>query len=270
MLDEENAERFYDTYQALQDGNNPLYAYMGLRYFELGLEFFWRQNIQIVFMFDEFEEMLREMPLKFFQTLRGLRDSHKDYLSYLSFTRTPLPVLVEQMNIDPLLIEPFTELFPDNVLYVGPYNDKDCKGMLERLIRRSQRRNFPDYLTNFLMYATGCYAGILRSSFKRLPTLGDIDSSDVYNTSETLVKRLASRRAVQSECQTIWTSLTDTERLILKAIAGLSSYERNAITEQAISMLVQKRLVRVDEERNSLTIEPPVFRAYVESNPEVE
>src|SRR5689334_19726366 len=39
-LTADDARIFYDTYQALQDGTNPLYAYMGLRYFELGLEIF--------------------------------------------------------------------------------------------------------------------------------------------------------------------------------------------------------------------------------------
>ena len=55
-LPPDDARVFYETYQALQDGSNPIYAYMGLRYFELGLEIFMKQGIQIVFMFDEFEE----------------------------------------------------------------------------------------------------------------------------------------------------------------------------------------------------------------------
>src|SRR5262245_45367888 len=33
LLSKEEARQFVDTYQALQDGTNPLYAYMGLRYF---------------------------------------------------------------------------------------------------------------------------------------------------------------------------------------------------------------------------------------------
>ncbi|NJL54794.1 hypothetical protein HC928_06080 [bacterium] len=67
MLSEDDSERFYNTYQALRDGTNPLYASMGLRYFELGLDFFVRRGIRIVFMFDEFEEMLKHLPVKFFR-----------------------------------------------------------------------------------------------------------------------------------------------------------------------------------------------------------
>ncbi len=77
MLPENEANRFYETYLALQNGTNPLYAYMALRYFEVGLQFFLRQGYKIVFMFDEFEEMLKQLPVKFFQTLRGIRDANK-------------------------------------------------------------------------------------------------------------------------------------------------------------------------------------------------
>src|SRR5690606_35432766 len=77
MLAEEEVQQFDKIYLALQNGTNPLYAYMGLRYLELGLEIFIRHGIRIVFMFDEFEEMLKHLPAKFFQNLRGLRDANK-------------------------------------------------------------------------------------------------------------------------------------------------------------------------------------------------
>lgn len=76
-LSDAEAQQFYNLYQALQDGSNPLFAYMGLRYLELGIEIFMRRDIKVIFMFDEFEEMLQRLPIKFFQTLRGLRDSNK-------------------------------------------------------------------------------------------------------------------------------------------------------------------------------------------------
>ena len=129
-LTAEDARIFYDTYQALQDGTNPLYAYMGLRYFELGLEIFMKQGTQVVFMFDEFEEMLKQLPIKFFLTLRGLRDANKRSVSYLTFTRSPLPQLVKKFDIDALEIEPFTELLNDNIVYVGPYNETDARNMV--------------------------------------------------------------------------------------------------------------------------------------------
>jgi hypothetical protein len=265
-LTKDEANEIYEIYQALQDGSNPLYAYMGLRYFELGLDFFMRRGFQIVFMFDEFEEMLRQMPVKFFQTLRGLRDNYKRQLSYLTFTRAPLPVLVDRMNISRLDIEPFVELFTDSLLYVGPYNDADARRMADGLVRRNQR-NYDEPTINFLLWSSGRYAGLLRSTFRLLETLGPISMAE--QKSDRLLNALAVKTPIRQECRTIWTSLTPAEQYVLKAVARLSEYSVNTETEQAVTQLVQKRLLRVTKSQK-LDIEPPVFRAFVATNPDID
>ncbi len=262
MLGAEDARRFYETYQALQDGTNPLYASMGLRYFELGLQFFMRNNAQIVFMFDEFEELLRQMPVRFFQSLRGLRDANKNRLSYLALTRSTLPVLIEKYKIPPQDIEPFVELFTDNVYYVGPYSDADARAMLEDLSTR-QKLRYPPALSDYLFMASGRYAGLLRAAFHSAesinrPTLPALD--------DQLTAQLAAKPAVRTECRTIWTSLTDAERYVLKAVARLKSYQVNVETEQAVTSLVQKRLLSVNRGEQRLEIQPPLFRVFVERN----
>ena len=256
-----DVNNFFDVYQALQDGTNPLYAYMGLRYFELGLEFFLRRGIQIVFMFDEFEELLRQMPPKFFQTLRGLRDNHKSGLSYLTFSREPIPILLHKMGISDLLVEPFTELFTDNEYYVGPYNPVDAQAMVDRLIQRNPQQNFSPYAIEFLLHATGRYAGILRAAFRSLEWLGNIAPNDIE--SDYMVDRLATRRPVQAECETIWKSLTDVEQYVLNIVAKQQPEQLDAESERAVSLLVQKRLLQVDRQRQTLYIQPPVFRSYI-------
>jgi hypothetical protein len=269
MLERDDAQRFYDTYQTLQDGANPLYAYMGLRYFELGLSYFMRRGIQLVFMFDEFEDMLRNMPVKFFQTLRGLRDIYKRQLSYLTFTRSPLPILVDQYDIPVLDIEPFIELFTDNLYYVGPYNENDGRKMVENLVKRNQK-NYDDYTLNFLLWATGRYAGLLRAGFRVLESLGPLDNSTIMRSGEQLAQQLAMKEPVRIECRTIWTSLSTPERYLLKAVAQRSSYTRNEEIIHTIGLLVQKRLMRVDKVSNQVWIEPPVFNAFVMTNPDTE
>lgn len=265
VLGDEDAHRFYDTYIALQDGTNPLYAYMGLRYFERGLDFFMRRGVKIVFMFDEFEEMLKHLPPKFFQTLRGLRDANKKYLSYLTFTRAPLPTLIDQFELPVLDMEPFTELFTDNVYYVGPYNSVDARRMVDNLMARNGK-TYSSATIEFLLWATGAYAGLIRSGFRLLDTIGTVNSNDVLN--DELARLLAIRRPIRIECQTIWSSLTASEHHVLRAIAGLETYNSNAVTERAVAMLVQKRLIHVDKMQQTLHIQPPVFRIFVASNPD--
>lgn len=266
ILAEEDALRFYDAYIALQDGNNPLYAYMGLRHLELGLNLLMRQGIQIVLMFDEFEDMLKTMPVRFFQILRGLRDTYKNQLSYLIFTRSPLPALIKQYNIPYLDIEPFLELFTDNVYYVGPYNSNDAASMLNTLIRKSPRVNHPEYVLEYLLQITGRYAGLMRATFRMLESLGTLHIDDLSNPD--LAKRLAQRRPIQAECITIWNSLTSLEQRVLKAVARVIPYTGNEDYDDAIAMLVQKRLLTINPNSEKLSIEPPLFRYYVETNPD--
>jgi hypothetical protein len=262
LLGEQDALNFYETYQQLQDGSNPLYTYMGLRYFELGLEFFLRRGIHLVFMFDEFEELLRQMPVKFFQTLRGLRDNHKNNLTFLTFARAPLTVLGDRLKVPMAEFEPFAELFTDNGYYVGPYNEVDGRAMIDRLLSRNQKGSYPPHVADFLLYASGRYAGLLRAAFRMLDTLGSIQPEEVY--SERLVEKLCSRPSVRIECETIWRSLTPAEQNALQVVAGITN-QTTPDKELAITMLVQKRLVRVDHK--ALYIEPPLFRVFVASNP---
>ena len=52
--------------------------------------------------------------------------------------------------------------------------------------------------------------------------------------------------------------------------AGDESAYANAETEEAVGMLVQKRLLRVDQEGQQLHIFPPIFRSFVTTVPDVE
>lgn len=267
VLGTDDAQRFYNTYLSFQDGNNPLYAYMGLRYFELGLDYFMRRGIRIVFMFDEFEEMFRSLPVKFFLALRGIRDAYKRQLSYLTFTRAPLPQLIEQYDLPMLGLEPFTELFTDSLLYVGPYNEIDGRRMVDNLISRNGK-NYPETTIQFLMWATGRYAGLIRSAMRVIETIGTIDGSAMIN--DEMVRKLAGKRPVREECRTIWTSLTSSEHHVLKAAARLVNFASNAETEIAVNLLVQKKLLQADRINQTLEIQPPVFRAFVYTNPEID
>lgn len=265
VLNEAEMRQFYETYQLLQSGTNPMFTYMGLRYFELGLEHFMRRGFHIVFMFDEFEEMLRELPVKFFLTLRGLRDANKKQLSYLTFTRMPIPSVLQREKIDPVAIEQFVELFTDNTYYIGPYEDVDARRMVEDLMVRN-RIEYDEYTLNFLLWATGRFAGLLRAGFRALESIPDLGPSAVMTRSDRLAGQLAGKLPVQTECRTIWLSLSDTERQVLKAACGLTTFQRNADTEAAVKMLTGKSLLKLDE-NNNLYIEPPVFKHFVSQNP---
>ncbi len=266
MLPEGDAERFYDLYNTLQDGTNPLFSYMGLRYLERGLDILFRSGTKIVLLFDEFEDMLKNLPPKFFQTLRGLRDANKRRFSYLTFTRAPLNHLIDLYNLPHLEMEPFVELFTDSILYVGPYNEIDARRMVDSLMSRNNK-NYPEATIRFLTWATGNYAGLLRSGFRLLDSFNITDVRDSQD--EEYLRQLASRRSIRDECAMLWASLTPIEQHTLKMISHIVPYQPTAESEQAVVMLVQKRLLRVERPQNVLYIEPPVLRMFISSNPEL-
>jgi hypothetical protein len=268
-LEPDDIRVFYDTYQALQDGTNPLYAYMGLRYFELGLELFMKRGIQIVFMFDEFEEMLKQLPVKFFLTLRGLRDANKKQLSYLTFTRSPLPSVTQHLNINSLEIEPFVELFTDNVVFVGPYSEIDARNMLQDLVKRNNKKYDP-YTLDFLLWATGRYAGLMRSGFRSLDLIGALDPNTVMTMSDQIIRDLAAKRPVRIECKTIWTSLSPKEQALLREFASTKPNvdSSDSETQQVFAILQHKKLLSV--QGNRVVIEPPLFYTFILNNPDEE
>lgn len=267
MLTKQDGQDFYNLYKTLQDGTNPLYAYMGIRYFELGLQIILQHGIRVVFMFDEFEKMLTSLPPVFFQSLRGIRDTYKKQLSYLTFTRAPLDTLVETVGLNTLALEPFTELFIDNVYYLGPYNQTDAVRMVDELVTQDNKK-LTEVERQFLLWSSGRYAGLIRSIFHSLDVVKPLDQSSMLN--DEVIRKLALRRSIRTECRTTWLSLTPSEKHVLKAVAGIENYNSNSETERAVAMLVQKHLLKVDKLNQSLEIQPPIFKAYILTRDETD
>lgn len=246
-----NATIFYDAYQALQDGTNPLFAYMGIRYFELGLQFLLTQGYQIVFMFDEFDAWLRLMPAAFFQGLRGLRDNYKSQLMYLTFTRKPLLSLVES-DEQRRELEPFHELLIDNTLYVGPYSTEDAVGMLNRLEARHQMQ-LASHVKQFLLKATGHHAGLIRAAFTARDILGNLPTNYDYWKA---IAALSAQPNVQTEANVILESLSADELLALQnIIKGTLTDNQTAF----IPVLIEKGLISTDAATHKLSIVPDVL-----------
>lgn len=266
-LNQSEKQDLQDAYLRLQDGNNPLYAYMGLRYLELGLDIVLSKDIQVVFMFDEFEEMLKNLPVKFFLTLRGLRDANKKQLSYLTFTRSPIVSLLNQFQIDQLGIEQFIELFTDNIFYIGPYSDSDARRMVSELAHRQQHEKIiDDYAITFLVWSTGGFAGLLRAALRMLSQFdGDrLNSSTIMTKNDQLAQELALAEPVQTECETIWQSLTEPEQYILKVAVGIEKYAKSDENISAAALLKRKKLLAIDkDDPGELTISPPLLLYYI-------
>ncbi|MBN1963906.1 MAG: hypothetical protein JW910_04635 [Anaerolineae bacterium] len=254
-LDDEGKKSFLYAYRQLHAGDNPLLPYIGLRYLELALEQVLTPdtNLRIVFVFDEFEEMLEQLPTKFFQTLRGLRDDYKYRLMYLTFTRRPIKQIVQSSDrYDWVRLEAFVELFTDSTFFLGPYSETDGAAMLDRLSARQNASYSPSF-RRFLLWSTGCFAGLLRAAFQ---LAGDIPFG---TAEEQALQFLANSPAIRAECQTIWESLTDAERTTL--LQHVRQQGAPAPNPEAVRLLQEKQLLT---SRGTLEIAPPLFQLYVQ------
>jgi hypothetical protein len=259
MLTLEEARQFYSAYQSLQDGSNPLYAHMGVRYFELGLQFFLRKSIQIVILFDEFELLMRHMPVSFFQTLRGLRDQSKRQLSYTVFSRSPMEQIASHTGFARNEIEPFKELFSDTVVYVGPYTETDANTMLRDLCARSEIV-FSSRLFAYVLASSGRFAGFLRSIFSAVsqrPEYYDVERFGDF------LSRLVLAGNVRAECDTLLESLLPSEVRVVTAVAQQSAYVVDDESQQAVILLFSKSVLAFDSSKERLFLTIPVLSKYL-------
>ncbi len=269
-LDREQQEKLLLAYKELHNGSNPLLPLIGLRYLELALEQVLKSvdgsdrliepsgesvkseklPLRVVFVLDEFEEMLAQLPPRFFQTLRGIRDDYKYRVMYMTFTRRPIPQIIEEEGYPADKLEPFVELFNDGTYFLGPYDRKDAVAMIENLSKR-QGVNYPDSFREFLLKVSGGHAGLLRASFR---LAADIP----FGTPEDKALRFFMESpAIALECQTIWDSLTEDEREALRRL--LSGREVNT-SSAAVRLLLEKQLLKG---QGAIEVNPPLFREFV-------
>ncbi len=259
-LSAEAVEQILRAYRALHDGRDPNLAYMALRYFELAIDTVVRSGIRIVFVFDEFEETLRRIPGEAFRALRALRDEHKRSISYTVLARAPLPVLITQFGLSIAEIEPFIELFSDDVLFLGPFSDRDARRFLNEWNARYGNLLSPEWLSS-IHQLTGGHAGLMRAAFHYLRDL----SAQVTGAVTIDVNKILTSPALLLEVETIWKGLSPIEQAVLKAVVRTVSYNITEETEIAVNLLIRRHLLIVDRQTNTLSIQPPIFAQFLRS-----
>ncbi len=247
------ANDFYEVYQNLINGENPLAVHVGLRNFEHCIDLIIRQGVRLTFLFDEFELMFKELPPKFFRTLRGLRDDYKYELMYLTVTRKAMPDLIIENNYDYDGLEPFTELFSDSTKYIGGYSEADARVVMQQIVDRNNVRYSPS-IQEMIVRTTGGHAGLMRAGYSAATNL--IEGLDEEESAE----RLTRSRAVQAEANTIWLSLNAAEQETLRL---LMSNKGDSVDQRSpeVRLLAEKQLVARRGEW--LTVTPMVFRVWL-------
>ena len=212
-----------------------------------------RLGFRLVFLFDEFDEIFRQVDTRFFLSLRALRDEHKYRLSYVVATRDELSRIRENVGE----CESFYELFSLNTYGLGPYNRVDALNMVQRLAAR-RGIAVTDADTNLLLRVSGRHPGLLRAAFWALSD-GKIDESgDIY-------RQLLDNPDIQAECTKIWDSIGERERTALADVA--TGYPLQKLEQGVVQLLRLKGLV-MESTAGQATIFCRLFRDFV-NQPEV-
>ncbi|GIK65242.1 MAG: hypothetical protein BroJett018_30360 [Chloroflexota bacterium] len=218
-------------------------------------------GIKLIFIFDEFEKMLRELPPRFFQSLRSLRDQYKDRIMYITTARQILPLLVaEELHVE---YEAFFDLFVDTRHFLLPYRPSDAEQTFQRMSSRQDYSPPPAPIREQMMLATGGHAGLLRAAFsawepKKLIYEGMSDTQ--------VVATLLNLPATQEECSTIWRSLSNRERRILFEMTRLKhqgKFTDYNTLNPLVSLLVQKGILLETDSMSYDNIRPPVFAGFL-------
>jgi hypothetical protein len=254
--------------------DNPVLAQAGIRHLEslvyevLSLGPMWK----VVFIFDEIEEFINALPATFFQSLRGLRDAHKQRVMFITASRRTLTDIVEDAIEDRAdapqyksRLEGFVELFNEWTLYISLMDYPSVMDAVDRYIirHRMERLNsdleLKDNITRALFKVSGGHGGLLRRSFlpvaAKRKTLGD--ARDDAFPSDDLLDELLRNAGVATECQTIYFSLPRAEQETLCDIVN-KQYVANQL---ALQNLVDKHLV-VDNV-NRPYVKLPLLHRYV-------
>jgi DNA-binding winged helix-turn-helix (wHTH) protein len=212
-----------------------------------------RLGFRLVFLFDEFDEIFRQVDTRFFLSLRALRDEHKYRLSYVVATRDELSRIRKNMGE----FESFYELFSLNTFGLGPYSKVDARKMVQRLAMRGGV-TVTDDDTNLLLEVSGRHPGLLRAAFWALSD-GKIDKSgDIY-------RQLLDDPDIQAECTKIWDSIGEDEQMALADVAAGRKLQQ---LDQGIVQLLRLKGLAMENRVGQVTIFCRLFEDFV-NQPEV-
>lgn len=159
---------------------------------------------QLIFVFDQFDDLWQSLEPRFFLNLRGLRDQLKYQVVYLAMTRMRL----EHMHQEAQKVESFWELFSNHTFGLGPYNESDAATMVERLSLRAGIA--VSDVPQEVVILSGRYPAILSAIFWAF-----VNAPQRPLHIDDLLKN----PSVVKECEKVWNVLSPAEQHLVQTVA---------------------------------------------------
>lgn len=180
-----------------------------------------RQNQRIVFILDEFEQLIRAQSSTLFEALRVLRDDHRTTgnLAYvLVMHRMPQVIVGRQ----PFAKSRLFEIVRNDIYALGPYTKEDAYAMIDALCTR-RRVTLSDLEKDRLYKLSGGHSGLLKSIFMAMhPHFSNFSVLKILRLAETDPE-------VAAACKHIWEHLHTEEQFALSRLVRGASLDLSMV-----------------------------------------
>lgn len=203
---------------------------------------------RLFFILDDFDKvLLMDTPPGAFNSLRGIRDNHKDQLAYVPMLRREIGFVLRGAGKSVKDYEDFHELVFKPVIAMGACSPADCYRAIDRLESNSKRK-LTQLERDKLIELSGGHVGLLKTLFVAL------EQSNVSLSAPNVQALLQKRADVASECSKIWDSLEKDEHVALQALV-----QNQPAKEDVIFRLAAKDILRGERPRVLI----PLFEGWV-------
>lgn len=205
-------------------------ALMAQRFFEMAINMICQSyNIQVCFLFDEFDEIYKTLSQEVFSQLRAIRDANKYRISYMLFLRN----LPERLR-PPKENEGFYELISRNLLGLGPYSAMDTFHIIRQLEIRYDYELTKENREWVWAYSGG-HPGLIEALFTLIKEK-PLATSQIQNP-----VWLAKQEIISEEFRKIWEGLVEDEQ---NGLTKISSGDYASISPITGKLLLAKGLIK--------------------------
>lgn len=189
-----------------------------------------KYHIKLAFLFDEFDETYREMPVEIFAQLRAIRDANKYFVSYGLFLRN----LPETLRL-PKENESFYELISSRMVGLGLYSKRDLFPIVEQWEKRHEQPLSAGQ-REWIWEQSGGHPGVAHVLFALITESVGV-AAKVGD-----VEWFSHQEVIREEFRKIWEGLTNEEQAALKSI---KKGEQSSVSAAIGKQLVAKGLIKL-------------------------
>jgi len=224
-LDESLPAAIESRYRKVEEKTDPFLSQSALREALFLLQ---EQEIRLALILDPFDQFCRNAPTQVLDNLRGLRDSFKTTLSYITGLRQEVVYLRSPAELGELY-----EIVDTHVCWLGPMEGEDA-GWVIAQVEEGSGKSFRKEHVEQLIMLTGGYPALLRAASLWLAETEPVPDTAAW---EDL---LLTNSSIQNRLQDLRSGLTGEEEAALSALQMASAINLPKERDESLRQITKK------------------------------